>query len=177
MAIRSRTVPGGYRRTAQGSRWWAIPGSFALAMLLTILPYPEWMRFAVPHWVSLVLFYWCLAVPERVGVGSGWLAGLVLDLLLHTLFGVHALALAFVATVGVVFHRRIRMYHLWQQCVIVFGVCVVEIGFVAWVFNLTSNTGFRLVYWQAALTTALVWPVVYTLLRFFRQRSGMVQVR
>ena len=177
MLHRSRSVTGGYRRTAQGSRWWAIPGSFAVALTLTVLPYPDWMRFAVPHWVSLVLFYWCLAIPERVGVGSGWLAGLLLDLLLHTIFGVHALALAFVAMIGVTFHRRIRLYHIWQQCVIVLVVTTVEISFLAWVFNLIHDTGFRLQYLQAALTTALVWPVVYTLLRFFRQRSGMVQVR
>ncbi len=177
MALRSRAVSRGYRRTARGSRWWAIPGSFAVAFLLTVLPYPDWMRFAVPHWVSLVLFYWCLAVPERVGVGSGWIVGLLLDLLLHTLFGVHAIAMAFVAMVGVSFHRRLRLYHLWQQCVVVFGVCAIEITFVGWIFHLTNAAELRLVYWQAAFTTALVWPVVYTLLRFLRQRSGIVQIR
>lgn len=177
MAIRPQPVPAGYSRTARGSRWWVIPATLAVAMLLTMVPYPDWMRFAVPHWVSLVLFYWCLAVPDRIGVGTGWLVGLVMDLLLHTLFGVYAMTQAFVALVAITFHRRVRMYPLWQQCIVLLLVCVVEITFVAWVFQLTNDVGLRLIYWQAALTTALVWPVVYTVLRFVRQRSGIVQMR
>lgn len=167
----------GYSRTARGNRWWIIPGSLGVAMLLSVIPYPEWMRFAEPHWVSLVLFYWCLAVPERVGVGTGWTVGLLLDLMQHTLFGVYALVLAFVAMVGVTFHRQVRMYPLWRQCVVIFVLSALEVLFLAWVFRLTNEIDLRLVYWQAALTTALVWPVVYTLLRFFRRRSGMVQLR
>ncbi|MXY64152.1 MAG: rod shape-determining protein MreD [Gammaproteobacteria bacterium] len=166
-----------FSRMAWGHRWWIIPVSLGVAMLLSIIPYPEWMGFAEPHWVSLVLFYWCLAVPERVGVGTGWIVGLLMDMMLHTLFGVYAFMLAFVAMVGVLFHRQVRMYPLWQQCMMIFAISALEVLFLAWVFRITNDIDLRLVYWQAALTTALVWPVVYTLLRFARRRSGMVQLR
>jgi len=164
-------------KTAVSNNWWVIPGSFAVALLLTVIPYPDWMRFAVPQWVTLVLFYWCLAIPDRIGVGSGWIVGLLMDLLLHTLFGVHAVTKAFVAVVGVTVHRRMRMYHLWQQCIVLFLIASLEIGFVGWIFHLTNDVSLRLIYWQSALTTALVWPVVYTILRYARQRSGMIQIR
>ncbi len=159
------------RKTGKGKNFWIVPLSWIVAMLLTVIPYPDWMRFAVPQWVTLVLLYWCLAIPDRIGVGTGWLVGLVLDLLLHTLFGIHAVTKAFVAMVGVSVHRRMRMYPLWQQCIFVFFISATEIAFVSWMFQLTNDTPVHLVYWQAALTTALVWPVVYTILRFLRQRS------
>lgn len=165
------------RRTGDRGRWWIVPGSIAVALLLTVIPYPEWMRFAVPHWVTLVLFYWSIALPERVGVGSGWITGLILDLLQHTLFGMNAVSKAFVTMVGGVGHRRLRMYHVWQQCIVILLIATVEIAFVSWVFHLTNRVEIRLIYWQAALTTALVWPVVYALLRFLRQRSGITPAR
>ena len=165
------------RRHSVKPRWWIVPGSLAVAMLLTVLPYPDWMQFAIPNWVTLVLFYWCIAIPDRVNVGTGWLTGILVDLLLHTLFGLHAIAKAFVALIGVTSHRRLRMYHLWQQCIFIFFLCTVEIAFVSWVFHLTNDVALRLIFWQSALTSALVWPVVYTLMRFTRQRSGISQVR
>ena len=174
MAIGLRNMTTGF---SDSGRWQVIPLSLLAAMLLTVMPYPTWMQFAIPHWVSLVLFYWCLALPERVGVGVGWVCGLVMDLLLHTLFGVNAIALAFVALVAVSGHRRLRMYHLWQQCLVIFVVCVIEIAFIGWIFKFTNNIELRLIYWQAALTSALTWPVIYTLLRLLRQRSGISRAR
>lgn len=165
------------RRSHGQSRTWVIPASIAVALLLSVVPYPDWMRFAVPHWLSLVVFYWCLAAPDRVNVGTAWIAGLILDLLLHTLFGVHAITTAMVAMIAVSSHQRMRMYHLWQQCMVMFVIAVVEVAFVGWVFYLTNDAALRLVYWQAALTSALIWPVVYTTLRFLRQRSGISQPR
>ena len=75
----------------------AIVFTFIIALLLTIMPLPEWARYLRPDWVGLVLIYWCLAVPERVGVITGWLMGLLVDLLTGAILGQHALALTVVA--------------------------------------------------------------------------------
>ena len=55
--------------------------TFIAALLLTIIPLPDWARYLRPDWVGLVLIYWCLALPERVGVSTGWFMGLLVDLL------------------------------------------------------------------------------------------------
>jgi len=158
------------KRSNQQIGGWVIPVSILVAMILSVVSYPDWMRYAVPHWLSLVIFYWCIAAPDRMNVGNAWIAGLLLDLLLHTLFGVHAITAALVA-------QRLRMYHIWQQCLVVFLIACIEVTFVGWVFYLTNDAALRLVYWQAALTTALLWPVVYITLRFVRQRSGISRFR
>ncbi|MDA8023791.1 MAG: rod shape-determining protein MreD, partial [Gammaproteobacteria bacterium] len=53
------------------ARWERIIATTALAVFLNVLPYPEWVKFARPDWVTLALFYWCLAAPQRVGVVYG----------------------------------------------------------------------------------------------------------
>ncbi len=163
------------RRGGVQGRRWVIPATLLLALFLTVLPYPEWAKFARPDWVTLALFYWCLAMPRRVGVGVGWLVGLLLDLLQYALFGQHALGKALIALVAVGAHRRLRLYPVWQQCLVVLAVSALDIAIVVWVYHLTAAAEVRLAYWQAALTTALLWPVAYTVLRKVRRYSGLVR--
>ena len=81
--------------------------TFAIAMLLTIIPLSDSFRALRPDWVALTLIFWCLALPYRVSVGSGFVAGLLLDVLTGTLLGQHALALSLIAYVCVRLHQRI----------------------------------------------------------------------
>ncbi len=148
--------------------------TFIVALILNMISYPQWMQYAKPDWVVLVLFYWCLAVPERVGVGCGWLAGLIMDILYYSILGQHAIGKAFVAMIAVSTHQRLRLYELWQQCIVVFILASVDISFTVWVYHLTSDTEVQIIYWQSALTTALIWPVVYNVLRLVRHRTGII---
>jgi hypothetical protein len=75
----------------------AILASFVIALILTIVPLPEWMTPFRPEWVALTLIYWCMALPQRIGVTIGWSMGFVLDVIKGAVFGQHALALAVVA--------------------------------------------------------------------------------
>ena len=93
--------------------------TFAVAMLLTIIPLSDTLRALRPDWVALTLIFWCLALPYRVSVGSGFIAGLFLDVLTGTLLGQHALALSLIAYVCVRLHQRIRIYPIWQQALTV----------------------------------------------------------
>ena len=147
--------------------------TLVVALFLDMIPYPQWMVYAQPDWVLLVLFYWCLAIPDRVGVGTGWITGLVLDILNYSILGQHAVAKAMVALAGVSAHRRLRLYDLWQQCVVVFIIASLDIGIVTWIYHLTLSEPIKLVYWQSALTSCLIWPVVYNLLRLLRHRKGI----
>ena len=98
--------PGGHGRLV-------IVVTLCIAMLLTILPMPDWARPFRPQWVTLVLLYWAIALPHRIGVGSGFLVGIVLDVLTGTLLGQHALGLTIVTFIAIVLGGVIgvkRMY-------------------------------------------------------------------
>ena len=68
-----------------------------IALFLMVMPLPEWIRPFRPEWVTLVVIYWCLALPSRVNIGIAWIMGLIVDVLTGTLLGQHALAMAIVA--------------------------------------------------------------------------------
>ena len=156
-------------------RWQVIPATLLVALFLNLLPYPEWARYARPDWVTLTLFYWCLATPRCIGVGWGWVTGLMLDLMQYTLFGQQALGKALIALVATGACRRLRLYSMWRQCAVVLVISAVDIAVVVGVHHLTRGIEFRIEYWQAALTTALLWPLAYVVLRKLRRLSGMVR--
>ncbi|MCU7812927.1 MAG: rod shape-determining protein MreD, partial [Candidatus Thiodiazotropha sp. (ex Notomyrtea botanica)] len=91
-----------------------------MGYFLTLIPLPEWAQTFRPQWVALILIYWCMALPERVGVGLGFIFGLLLDVLTGTLLGQHALGLSVVAFVTIKLHLRVRVMPLRQQVFTIF---------------------------------------------------------
>ncbi len=144
--------------------------SLGAALLLMILPLPEWARAFRPQWAVLVLIYWCLALPHRVSVGTGFLLGLLLDVLTGTLLGQHALGLSLVAYLAVQLHARIRVFPLWQQAFAVLVLLVMEHMLSLWVMAATGQATPTLRYWAAPLVGALLWPWVFVTLRNVRRR-------
>ncbi|MGI9309967.1 MAG: rod shape-determining protein MreD [bacterium] len=153
-------------------RRWVIAATFTCALLMMVIPYPESLQFARPDWLTLVLFYWCIAIPHRVGIGYGWLLGLLLDLLQHALLGQHAIGKALIALVATSAHPRLRQYHLWQQCMVIAALAAADIAIVAWVYRLAEGIVIRPEYWLTALSTALLWPLVRLALDRARGRAG-----
>lgn len=147
-----------------------IVSSFVAAYFLTSLPMADWAAPWRPPWVALVLLYWCFAAPERVGVLVGWGCGLVLDALVGALLGQHALALGVVAWLARRSYRRVRLIPLWQQGLSVFGLMVVHQIIVSWVTGLQGLAVEALTLVSVPVAAAVVWPWIFLLLRFVRQR-------
>ncbi|HET7656217.1 MAG TPA: rod shape-determining protein MreD, partial [Luteimonas sp.] len=66
---------------------WLLPASLVVALLLGLLPLPVWLQPYRPNWLALVLVYWLIEAPERVGLGVAFLMGLVADLAFGGLLG------------------------------------------------------------------------------------------
>ena len=147
-----------------------IVGSFAVAYLLTTLPMAAWAAPWRPPWVALVLLYWCLAAPERVGVLAGWGSGLVLDALVGALLCQNALALGVIAWLARRSYRRVRLFPLWQQGLSVFGVMVVHQAIVSSVTGVRGLPVEALTLLSVPVAGAVVWPWIFLLLRRVRYR-------
>ena len=143
--------------------------TLCIAMLLTILPMPEWARPFRPQWVTLVMLYWAIALPHRVGVGSGFVAGIILDVLTGTLLGQHALGLSVVTFVAIQLHQRIRVFPFWQQSLGILVLLVMEHLLALWVTGATRGISPGLIYWSVPLIGALLWPWVFVTLRKVRR--------
>ena len=49
-------------------RYLVIYLSLVLGLILMILPLPDWVQAYRPNWVALILIYWSMALPKRVGL-------------------------------------------------------------------------------------------------------------
>ena len=149
---------------------WVIFLSFFIAYLLAIAPFPEWAMNYRPEWVPMVLIYWTMALPYRVGIGSAWAVGLVLDVLEGTTLGVNALALVVVAYVALSLHQRMRMFSALQQSGLVLALVGLNLMLCNWLQILTGQSvSSNLVFLMAALTSAVIWPSLFQLLRQIRR--------
>ena len=104
----------------RGNRRWVIALTLIVALWLSILPLPVWTQWARPEWVAMVLIYWVIALPERVGIGVAWSVGLIQDIVEGSLLGQHAFALAVLAYVALISSQRLRMFTPIQQAAVIF---------------------------------------------------------
>ena len=143
--------------------------TFIAALMLTIIPLPDSIETARPEWVALVLIYWCMALPDRIGVGYGWFAGLLLDVLKGSLLGQHALALAVVAYLTLKLHQRLRVFPPWQQAMVVLVMLVFLQVLILWFDGIIGLPVKNWQYWLASLTGMLLWPGMFLMLRELRR--------
>jgi rod shape-determining protein MreD len=146
-----------------------IAATLLIALLLSIIPLPEWARWARPEWVALVLIYWVLALPHRIGVGVAFVTGLVLDLVEGSPPGENAFALVVVAYLALILYQRMRMYTAWQQAGIVFVMIGLNQLMCHWVQTLTAKVVPTMLFLLPALMSALIWPTLMLTLRKIRR--------
>lgn len=94
-------------------RPWFIIFSLLVTLLLNFLPTSAWPW--MPDWVALVVIFWSIREPRRVGMGTGFLLGLIMDVADASVMGQHALAYVLVAYGAAALSRRIQWFPLGQQ--------------------------------------------------------------
>lgn len=143
--------------------------TFAVAYVLAVLPLPVWLQWARPDWVAITLIYWCIALPQRVGVAAGLLLGVGLDVLEGSVLGQNAFALVVVALLSRMLYQRMRVYSLWQQAGVVFILVGINQLICQWVQNIEGVSVLPRLFLLPALSSALLWPVVLHSLRNLRR--------
>ncbi len=140
------------------------------ALWLRLLALPDTLAPFNPDWVMLVLIYWSLALPERLGVIFAWVTGLWVDATTASLLGQHALVYAVAAFVCVRFHTRLRLFPLAQQMLLVLAFLLAAQIAVFGFELLQGRQALPWTYWLPALTGTLAWPLVLTVCRHLKRR-------
>ncbi len=139
--------------------------TIVFSMLLMLLPLPDALRFFRPEWVLITLIYWAMAVPRLVGVGFAWVVGLLMDVMMGGAMGVLAFSYTLVIYLVLQFHLQLRQYPLWQHALSILSlVLLVDIVTV-----LVSPTMAGWHVWLPAVSSTVLWPVMYSLLRTVRR--------
>jgi len=146
--------------------------SLLLALVFDLMPWRAVV--GLPDWVALVLAFWCIHQPRKVGIGIAWIMGLLVDAGNGALLGQHALAYAVLAFAAIGLHRRILWFSLWQQAAHVLvlllasRVIMLAVGMIAG--GLFPGIG----YFLGSLVAAALWPAVSFILLLPQRRPEMV---
>ncbi len=147
---------------------WVLPVSVILALLLGLVPLPAAMQPLRPYWLALVLAYWVLEEPERIGLGAAFVLGLVADLAFGGLIGEQAMRLVILTFILDRFRPRMRFFPLSQQAVAVGGLLLNDrvISFVIHV--VLGAVQLPWTYWVAPLLGMLLWAPLHMVLDALR---------
>jgi rod shape-determining protein MreD len=149
--------------------YWVILATFVVALVLAVLPLPQWLLWARPEWLALALIYWTIALPQRVGVLTALSLGIAMDVLEGAVLGQNGFALVVVAVLALLLYQRLRVFSLLQQAGVVFVLIGIHQLICQWVQNLEGAGAQTSLFLLPALTSALLWPVVLHILRALRR--------
>lgn len=144
-----------------------------VAVMASIMPLPLNVDAFRPDWVLLVLIYWCMALPSRVNIITAWLMGFLLDVLLGSVLGVHAAAMAIAVFIVAENFQKIRNFSIWQQALITGVLAALYHLVVFWLQRFLIDATFLTSYLYPVITTIVLWPWVFYLLRKVRRHFSI----
>lgn len=153
----------------RSSGTWVILFTFLIALILSALPLPDAALWWRPEWVVLVLFYWTVALPERVGIGTAWVLGILLDLLEGSLLGMNALSLTLVAYISLLSYQRVRMFSWMQQALFAFFLVALHQIISHLIKGILGYSVQSYMFLVPAFISAVLWPWLFVILRGVRR--------
>ncbi|PHQ80351.1 MAG: rod shape-determining protein MreD [Coxiella sp. (in: Bacteria)] len=142
--------------------------TFLIAMALMILPLPHWALYARPQWVFVVLLFWLIYAPRKVGPFIAWCIGLYVDLLMGDLLGEHALIFVLFSYVVQRYLRVIQAMPVWQQTLAVGVGTFLCITLELLLLKLTHTPVLNWSMLLSVIANMVVWPWLYFLCRDVR---------
>lgn len=133
-----------------------------LALGVNLLPFGRVP--AMPDLLALVLVFWSVHQPRRVGIFVAFGFGLVMDVHQGALLGQHALAYTLLSFGAIAMHRRLLWFELPSQM-----LQILPLFFVAQLVMLLVRLAVGDMFpgwsmWLAPVLQALLWPVATLLL-------------
>ncbi len=142
---------------------------FVIAFVLEIMPWPVDLQGLRPTWVVLVLIYWALALPDKVSVGTAFLAGIVWDLILGSILGIHALVLSIAIYFVAKYHLILRNLSLWLQSLLVMAYIALIRFFIFFIELVLHSAEFNTQEIIGAIISGILWPWIFLLMRHIRR--------
>ena len=148
-------------------------GSLLAALLLNLLQNMGlWGRAAwTPDLLALVLVFWSVHQPLRVGIGTAFVFGLAMDVHQGGLLGAHAWAYSALSFLAIAIHRRLLWFSVPSQ-----AAQVLPLFLIAHLLRLATQMlgGGSFPGWSmflAPLIEAALWPVVSVVLLVPQRRA------
>lgn len=144
-------------------------GSLVAALMLGLLPLGRLIW--IPDLLAVVLVFWSIHQPRRVGLSAAFLFGLALDVHQASLLGQHALAYTVLIYFAIMIHRRILWFSVPGQAAQLLPLFAAAHA-ITIALRLIGGAVFP--GWQVLLAPVLeaaLWPVVRWLLLAPQRRA------
>ncbi|NOR43278.1 MAG: rod shape-determining protein MreD [Gammaproteobacteria bacterium] len=141
-----------------------------VAFMLAIMPLPDWAVELRPEWVTLVLIYWAMTAPSKIGITAAWFTGLLLDVSYGTLMGQHAIGMVLVIYVIHLQHQRLLMASLLQQAIVIFALLFIKQLLILWVDGMLGRAPDSWLYFMPTITSTILWPWIYIILKDLQRK-------
>jgi len=143
--------------------------SLMAALLLDMLPLGRvpWM----PDFLALVLVFWNVHQPLRVGIGVAFVLGLGMDVHQSALLGQHALSYTTLSFFAAMIHRRLLWFTVPSQALQMLPLFALAHGVELVIRLLAGGTFPGWLMLLAPLMESLLWPVVSILLLVPQRRA------
>jgi len=143
--------------------------SLLLALVVNMLPLGRapWM----PDVLALVVVFWSVHQPLRVGIGVAFVFGLAMDVHQTALLGQHALAYTALSFFAITIHRRLLWFSVPSQAVQVLPLFAAAHAIELALRMLAGGVFPGLPILLAPLIESLLWPVVSVVLLAPQRRS------
>ena len=131
-----------------------------------------WGRAAwIPDLLALVLVFWSVHQPLRVGIGTAFFLGICMDVHQSALLGQHALAYSVLSFLAITIHRRLLWFSVPSQALQVLPLFLAAhaIELVVRMISGGQFPGFSML--AAPIIEALLWPVVSVVLLVPQRRA------
>ena len=143
--------------------------SLMVAFLLNMLPWGHFI--GAPDFVALVLVFWGIHQPRKVGIGIAFFMGLLMDVHDATLLGENALAYTLLSYFAIMIHRRVLWFPVLTQAVHVFPLLLMAQAIQVLVrFSFTDKFPGLMVFIESAVGIVL-WPVITWMLLAPQRRA------
>lgn len=143
--------------------------TLVLAMMVNMLPLGRlpWM----PDLLAVVLVFWSVHQPLRVGVIASFLFGLAIDVHQASLLGQHALAYTTLSYFAITIHRRLLWFTVPSQAIQVLPLFAAAHGIELAIRMLAGGAFPGALIVLAPVLEAALWPVVSVLLLMPQRRA------
>lgn len=143
--------------------------SLFIAFVLNLQPWGTWV--GVPDFVALVLVFWSVHQPRKVGIGVAFLMGLLMDVHDAALLGENALAYTLLSYFAIMIHRRVLWFQVPTQALHILPLFLMT-QIVQLVVRLSVHGKFPgWIYFIESFVSVALWPVVTWLLLAPQRRA------
>ena len=146
-----------------------IASTLLVALVVGLLPLGR--QPGAPDLLAVVLVFWNVHQPRRVGIGVAFVFGLLMDVNNGALLGQHALAYTLLSYVAIVIHRRLLWFGIAEQALQILPVFFAAHAAALLVRLIAGDMFPGWVIFLAPVFEGLLWPLVTMLLLAPQRRA------